>query len=264
MSIHSEQPRRVAVLGAAGNIGKAACAGCLGRGHSVRGIDIVDRPPPGVEDFVVADICDREAVRKALRDIEVVIHLTLGGLDGDPRDTMVGPSFLGVWNICEAAADCGIDRLILTSTNQVVENPEAQDRLIRTDVAYTPASVYGLSKVFLEGLGRLYAGTHAMSVLIIRPGWMPGSLDDMETIGTTLRTRNMYLSFNDAANFFACAVETDRLPAPGVEVVYVQSRGEKPDGGLDREPALRLLGYEGRDIWPDGYPGLSEKVESRG
>jgi len=255
-----ERPRRVAVLGAAGNIGKAACAGCLGRGHSVRGIDIVDRPPPGVEDFVVADICDREALRNALQDIEVVIQLTLGGLGGGPRDILDGHGFLGVWNVCEVAADCGTDRLILTSTNQVVENPEAQDRLVRTDVAYTPGSVYGLSKVFLECLGRLYARTHGMSVLILRPGWMPGSLEDMKTIGATLRCRNMYLSFNDAARFFACAVETDKLPAPGVEVVYVQSRGEKLDGGLDREPALHLLGYEGLDVWPDGYPGLSEQI----
>lgn len=125
MSTRCERPRRVAVFGAAGNVGKAACAGCLARGHTVRGIDIVDRPPPGIEDFVVADICDREAVREALKDIEVVIQLTLDGLDGGPRDLMVGPGFLGVWNLCGAAADCGVGRLVLTSTNQVVENPEA-------------------------------------------------------------------------------------------------------------------------------------------
>ena len=83
------------------------------------------------------------------------------------------------------------------------------------------------------------------------------SREDMASIGQTLRRRNMYLSANDAGRFFCCAVETDRLPKPGVEVVYAQSRGEKPDGGLDREPARRLLGYEGKDVWPHGYPDLA-------
>lgn len=257
-----ELPRRVAVLGAAGTIGKAACAGCLERGHSVRGIDIVDRPPPGIDDFHVIDVCDAIALKNVLEGIEVVIHLTWGSLEGDPRDILHGPSFLGVWNVCNASAECGAARLILTSTGQVVGNTEAQDQIVRADSPYTPESVYGVTKIFLECLGHLYAETHDLSILILRPGWMPDSSDTMQKIGKSLRTRNMYLSFNDAARFFACAVETDRLPSPGVEVVYVQSRGEKLDGGFDREPARRLLGYEGRDEWPEGCPDIAIDEDS--
>ena len=74
----------------------------------------------------------------------------------------------------------------------------------------------------------------------------------------------MYLSFNEAAPFFACAVKTGRLASQVVEVVYVQSRGEKLDGGFDREPAGRLLGYEGRDVWSEGYPDIAiEKILER-
>jgi len=250
-------PRRVAVLGAAGNIGRAACAGLLARGHAVRGIDVAPEPPPGVTDFRIVDITDGPALRAALEGMEAVIHLAGNLVEGEPRQILLGPSFLGVWNIYEAAAACRIERVIVASTNQVVENPEAQDRLVGPDAPCVAHSIYGVSKVFLETLGRLYASTHRMSVLIVRVGWMPPTREDMELIGQTLRRRNIYLSFNDAGRFFCCAVETDRLPLPGVEVVYAVSRGEKPDGGLDREPARRLLGYEGRDVWPDGYPGPS-------
>ena len=252
-----DHPRRVAVLGAAGNIGRAAARALAARGHLVRGIDIVNAPPGGVTDFRIVDITDGPALRDALKDIEVVLHLAGNLVEGTPQAILLGPSFLGVWNICEASADCGVERLILTSTNQVIHDTEEQDRIVGVDAPYDPGSIYAVSKILLEALGRMYANTRGMSMLIVRPGWMPGNREDMASIGQTLRRRNMYLSANDAGRFFCCAVETDRLPKPGVEVVYAQSRGEKPDGGLDREPARRLLGYEGEDVWPHGYPDLA-------
>ena len=219
---------------------------------------MIDRPPHDVADFRCVDITDGPALKQALQDTDVVIHLAGNLVEGEPRDILLGPSFLGVWNLHEAAATCGVERLIVASTNQVVDNPPGQDRLVGPDVAFLPGSIYAVSKINMEMLGRLYAKQHRLSVLIVRIGWMPGSRDDMQIIGKTLRCRNMYLSFDDAARFFACAVESDGLPRPGVEVVYAVSRGEKHDGGLDREPARRLLGYEGQDVWPDGYPQLTE------
>jgi len=257
MNTLAVHPRKVAVLGAAGNIGRAACAGLVAHGHMVRGIDVVNTPPKGVTDYRIVDVTDGSALREALEGMEVAIHLAGVLVEGSPRRILLGPSFLGVWNIYEAAAAGGIERLIVTSTNQVVENPEAQDCIVTVDASYTPDHVYAVSKIFLEVLAHMYAKKHRMSILIVRPGWMPRSREEMALIGETLRRRNMYLSFNDAARFFCCAVETDRLPTVGVEVVYAQSKGEKLDGGLDREPARRLLRYEGIDVWPNGYPDLA-------
>lgn len=253
----SNYPRRVAVLGAGGHIGRAACAGLVARGHWVRGVDVVQRQIEGVDDFRIVDICDAQALRATLEGMEMVIHLAGVKTEGDPRDVLLGPSYLGVWRIYEAAKDTGTERLVVTSTNQVILNLEEQDRIVGADSPYNPGSFYAVSKIFLEILGRYYASTRQMSILIVRPGWLPHNRQDMATIGTSLRRRNMYLSFNDAARFFACCVETDKLPKPGVEVVYAQSLGEKTDGGLDREPARHLLGYEGQDVWPNGCPGLA-------
>lgn len=100
-------PRRVAVLGAAGNVGKAACAGLIARRHTVRGIDVIDQPPPDVTDFHLIDITNGPALKHALRDMDTVIHLAGNLVQGVPRDILLGPNFLGVWNIFDAAAASG-------------------------------------------------------------------------------------------------------------------------------------------------------------
>ena len=253
----SNESRRVAVLGAAGNVGKGACAGLVAAGHYVRGIDINNEPPPGLSDFRCVDITDREALEEALQEINTVVHLAGYLTEGAPRNILLGPSFLGTWNVFEAAVACGVERLILPSTNQVVDNPEEQDRLVTADDPFHPTSIYGISKITMEMMGRLWASEHPLTVLIVRIGWMPFDRAEMEAVNTSLRRLNIYFSFDDAGCFFARAVEAD-LPHPGVEVVYAMSKGVKPEGGLDREPARRLLGYEAQDTWPEGYAQFTD------
>ena len=69
--------RRVLVTGAAGQIGRIACAGLAARGWKVRGLDTV--PLDGVDGLadppVLADLADADAARRATAGVDAVVHL---------------------------------------------------------------------------------------------------------------------------------------------------------------------------------------------
>ena len=64
MSDRAVSPKRVLVTGSTGAIGQPLSRYLMARGHTVRGL--ARRPTPGLTDFVVGDLADRDAVRTAV------------------------------------------------------------------------------------------------------------------------------------------------------------------------------------------------------
>lgn len=89
--------------------------------------------------WFVGDVRDRDRVRRAMHDVDVVIHaaalkrVEVG--EYDPAE-MVKTNVLGTINVMEAAEDAGVQKLVLVSS----------------DKAYAPANAYGASKMMAEKL----------------------------------------------------------------------------------------------------------------
>ena len=70
---------QVLVTGAFGNIGSSAVAQLRGQGHQVRSFDVPSkanlRRARGATNVVWADIRDEDAVQRAVRGQDVVVHL---------------------------------------------------------------------------------------------------------------------------------------------------------------------------------------------
>src|SRR6202012_5368654 len=75
----------------------------------------------------------------------------------------------GCYNVFEAARQAGVKRVIFASSNHAV-GFHRRDRMIDDTVALRPDSRYGVSKVFGEAVGRLYADKHGLSVACLRIG----------------------------------------------------------------------------------------------
>ena len=117
-----------------------------------------------------------------------------------------------------------------------------------------PRNNYALAKAWGEMMGDMYAALYNISVIHVRIGWLPRSLQQAQAIASRPDAQNIYLSYADAQRFFACCVEAD-VPAPGESLVFFA--GCRPNQGvpyMDLEPARRLLGYAPQDTWPENMP----------
>jgi len=257
VSLPSVPARRVVVTGAAGAIGGCTIRGLLAAGHQVLGLDLPEAPAvaslPGVT-YRQVDITDGPALQAAFAGQEMVIHLAAIPTEGDFMTRLLPVNYVGSYQVLEAARLAKLSRVIAVSSSQVVFGHNLETTLVGVDAEYAPLNHYAVSKITLEAMCRLYARRHGMQVLVVRPGWLAHGPGDLVSIGRSARTRNFYLSQDDATRFFVACVASDRLQRPDYRVVYAQSRGEDPTVGLDRAPARDLLGYEGQDLWPHGNP----------
>jgi uronate dehydrogenase len=233
----------VLVTGSAGAVGRPVCRELLGRGHAVRGLDLV--PTPDLDDCVVADIAEPEPVAEAMRGVEAVVHLAAEPNDAPFAAKLVGPNVVGLHNVMSAAREAGVRRVVLASSMMVVLYGPKRGRPARVDEAY-PADHYALTKLWAEQMGEMYARCHGLSVIALRLTWMVRNPDGARRLRQTDR-RDLYVSSLDAGRAFASAVE-----ATGIEFAVVYAGGPDCGANFDLEPARRLLGFEPRDHWPEG------------
>jgi len=233
---------RVLVTGSAGAIGRPTCAELRAGGHTVRAFDL--SVTPDVDDCVVGDLADRDAVVRAMRDIGAVVHLGAVPTDA-PFETLVGPNVLGVHHVLEAARAEGVRRVVLASTVQTVGQLSRERRVTVHD--RRPENRYALTKIWAEDMGALAARLHGLEVVLPRIAWMVRNAVEARHLDE-LRAYDLYLSPRDAGRFFRLAVET---PATGCSVMYVA--GPECGDRFDLEPARRF-GFEARDRFPEGLP----------
>lgn len=160
---------RVLITGAAGNIGRALRVHLRGRYALLRLTDVApqDAAGPG-EEIATVDIRDMAAVERSMEGIDCVIHLA-GMPEEDAWETILPLNIEGCYNVFEAARRHGVRRMVFASSNHAI-GFHRRETFIDTQVATRPDGRYGVSKVFGEALGRMYADKYAMSVACLRIG----------------------------------------------------------------------------------------------
>jgi uronate dehydrogenase len=160
---------RILITGAAGKIGYALRTGLRGLYPLIRLLDIV---PLGTaeagEDIFATDIRDMAALEKAMAGIDCVVHLA-GASEEAEWGKVLPLNIEGCFNVFEAARSQGVKRIVFASSNHAV-GFHRRERFIDNTVAPRPDSRYGVSKVFGEAIGRLYADKHGLSVACLRIG----------------------------------------------------------------------------------------------
>lgn len=166
----STSTQRILITGAAGYLGTVLRAGLAGRYASLRLTDLAplrDGPGPG-EEYVQADLGDPAALAIAMRNIDVVVHLGGCSLEA-PWETILAANVTGTVNVFEAARQAGVRRIVYASSHHIV-GYYRRERRVGPDEPPRPDSRYGISKVFGEAVGRMYADKYGMSVICQRIG----------------------------------------------------------------------------------------------
>lgn len=240
------QPKRILLTGASGAVGHAVTRGLRERGHYVRGYDLSPATLPG--EHCVADLANHEALQAAASDVDTIIHLA-GVPDRDNfAEQLVPNNIVGTHRVLEVARLHRVRRVIYGSSCRVVGGLDWQQEKISLGAGLVPGDHYGVSKATGEILGRMYADRLGISVICARLGWFVRNTEEASRVEAVLSGTRIYLSHDDAMQFFARAVVAEDI---AFATLFVASKnGDK--GLFDLEPTRALLGFEPKDTWPEG------------
>lgn len=241
----------VVVTGAAGRIGSVF------REHLRDEVDrlvLVDRipirPVSPVERAIALELADAGAVAAALEGADAVVHLA-GVPDEAPLAQVLDDNVLGTYHVLEAARRHRVGRVVLASSNRVTGFHPVGRRVGPGDPV-RPDGFYGVSKVAVEALGRLYADKFGLSVVCLRIG----SFEDEPTEARHLAT---WLSPRDAVGFVRAAVTASDVHFVVAYAVSANARGFwDTSAGAD-------LGYRPVDDaegWAGRIPGADAPVDA--
>ncbi|MEU6822990.1 NAD(P)-dependent oxidoreductase [Streptomyces atriruber] len=227
-------PRTVLLTGAAGGLGTLMRGLLPSYGYDLRPLDV--RPLADEPDAVTADLADREALRKAVRGTDAVLHLAGISLEST-FDKILKANIEGTYNLYEAAREEGVRRIVFASSNHAVgftPRPQGDDPLIPVDTPRRPDTFYGLSKSFGEDLAQLYWDKHGIETVSVRIG-------SCFPEPSSVRMLSVWMSPEDGARLFHAALTAEDVRHT---VVYGSSANTRLWWDLS---SARALGYEPRD-----------------
>src|ERR1700738_5094896 len=120
------------------------------------------------EKFKAAELSDLAQVEAICEGVEGVLHFGGFSVEG-PWGNILQSNIIGCYNLFEAARKKGVKRVVFASSNHAVGFYPRHHR-IGTDVTARPDSRYGVSKVFGEAVGALYADKYGLAVTCLRIG----------------------------------------------------------------------------------------------
>jgi uronate dehydrogenase len=228
--------KTILMTGAAGGVGTFLRKEFQGR-YRLRLSDLAE--PDGRaadEEFVKADLADLAATRKAVAGVDGIIHMGGYSVEGD-WDSILNANIIGTYNLFEAARLEGVKRIVFASSNHAMGFYDRAETIDHANYP-RPDSRYGVSKVFGEALGSLYADKYGAEVMSIRIGNVAARPGDV-------RLLSIWISPRDLAQLVSIGLEH---PDIRCEVVYGMSDNER--AWWDNSNAIRL-GYAPRDRGED-------------
>ena len=171
--------KKVLITGADGFIGSHLTAMLLENGYNVKALsyynsfnnwgwlDNVNHPDLEV---ISGDVRDPHFCKHITKDIEIVFHLA--ALIAIPYsyvapDSYVDTNVKGTLNICQAAKENGVNRILVTSTSEVYGT--AQYVPIDEKHPKQPQSPYSASKIGADVMAMSFYNAFELPVMVVRP-----------------------------------------------------------------------------------------------
>ena len=184
------------------------------------------------ESFMRADISRMADALKITKGVDAIVHLGGYSVEG-PWEGILSANLIGCYNVFEAARRNGVKRVLFPTSNHAV-GFYRRDQTIDHRVYPKPDSRYGVSKVFGEALGSLYADKYGMEVFMMRIG-------NVNPVPIDKRRLSIWFSPRDLAQLVSIGIEH---PDIKFEIVYGISRNKR--AWYDNSNAFRL-GYRPQD-----------------
>lgn len=244
--------RRVLITGATGGVGLLLSERLADEYELVQH----GRTPANDEQAKVlrkADITDYDDVLPLMEGVDTVVHMAGSASPESSWDDVLGANIVGFRNVLEAAREAGVRRFVFASSNHAVGMYDRHEQWpVYPDHVPNPDSLYGVSKVFGEALGRFYHEEHGLDFIALRIGWV--TKDPCQ--GKEL-LRAMWLSEDDTVEVVRRAIEAE------VRFGLYYAISNNPNRRWSMTNTMLELGYRPKDSWTD-LPGAREHVVEGG
>ena len=233
--------KRILITGAAGRLGTQLRRGLAPLADTLRLADWVDVPEVKAnEEVVVFDLADEAAVMAAVEGCDAIVHFGGAPLER-PWNEILESNIRGSYHIYEGARKYGVKRVIYASSVHAIGYYKLEDH-IKGNALGRPDSLYGVSKVFVEGLASFYWDKFESTCVRIFSSF-PEPADR--------RMLWSWLSFDDCVRLVSSA-----LTAPYMGFTITAGMSDNKVKPVDNSPAGHL-GY----VPQDSSEPYREKVE---
>lgn len=183
------------------------------------------------ESYIRADLASLDDMLEVLKGADMVIHMGAYADEG-PFEKLLGPNFVGAYNVWESAYRNGLKRVIYGSSIHAV-GMHPKNEFIGVDARHRPDTFYGLAKCFAEDLGSLYWDKRGLESIHMR------ILSCAQVTGA--RALGSWLSYEDLIQLVKRCIET---PVTGFSVIYGVSDNDRVP--VDNSKAS-FIGYRPKD-----------------
>jgi UDP-glucose 4-epimerase len=229
---------RILLTGSSGWLGSALKPRLEALGHEVIGLD----PVSSALTQVVGSIADRDLVLKTVREnrIEAIIHsgaLHKPNIEHYENTAFVATNVQGTLNLLDAAAACGVERFVFTSTTSLMisqairagfQGGARKAAWLTEEMSPEPRNIYGVTKLSAEHLCRLYHIEHGLPVVVLRTARFFPEADDMahaieQSDANTKANELLFrrLTVEDAAEAHVAALE--KAPQLGFDTFIISA-----------------------------------------
>ena len=232
--------KTILITGASGDVGTHLRRELAGK-YTLRLSDIkpVKKLAAG-ETSVRGDVARLSDMLRATKGVDAIVHLGGFSVEG-PWNEILRANIIGCYNVFEAARRNGVKRILFPTSNHAT-GFYRRDETIDHRVYPKPDSRYGVSKVFGEQLGSLYADKYGLQVFCIRIGNVnPAPVDK--------RRLSLWISPRDLAQLVQIGIEHPGHPLRDRVRCLGQQRSWYDNSNAQR------LGYQPQD---DSEPYAAE------
>ena len=167
------------------------------------------------------DLSNNNEIIGKFEGLDALIHLA-----ADPRpeaswESVKKNNIEATFNVFNEGMKAGVKKIVFASTNHtqhgdtLLTTPETIDpkknKILSLGNNTNPDSLYAVSKLFGEDLGKYYSEKYNISFIGLRIGWIVKEDDPTVKCGTPSEDylRSMYLSHRDCIQVFEKALETN-------------------------------------------------------
>jgi len=162
-----DSKKKVVITGSQGSLGRILRKG-LEDYFSILCIDINSNDTSIIKVDIASEY---ERLKSSIKNCDVIIHLAWNSKEDYPNENIKTENKIMSENIYRAAMEVGVPRVIMASSVHANDYSNAsKDKKISADDQCWPDTPYGVTKSYIEHLGRFYARHHGLEVVCVRLG----------------------------------------------------------------------------------------------
>ena len=244
---------KVAVIGAAGWVGRAVLENFAGR-HQVRAFDYSPESWEKYRDLdgewegekVYGDVADFSAVDGVLEGMDGVVNLAAYFGYQEPPEDDVRPFLInvkGIWNVLESARRRGLRRVVQMGSCSV-QHPDGV--FFSSEVRSKQGDLYGMSKRLQEELCRQFHDAYGLRIIVFRPCSIGDSRLGIDRDGSPARGGISWVCRHDLAGACHLALVSDAID---FDIMHTASHPDA-DKYCNVARSREILGLEYKGYFP--------------